>query len=46
MGDYITSSNIVGVGVKSTSAGGYVIGKALQALKDDGGNVTAYKCCN
>lgn len=37
IGDYITSSNVAGVGVKSTSQGVAVLGRALQALKDDGG---------
>jgi len=37
IGDYITSSNIAGVGVKSLVPGEPKLGKALQALKDDGG---------
>ncbi len=37
VGDYITSSNIVGVGVKSKTVGTQVLGKALEELKDDKG---------
>jgi len=37
VGDYITSSNVAGVGVKSVEPGQPKLGRALQALKDDGG---------
>ena len=37
IGDYITSSNVVGVGIKGSSDGSPILGRALQALKDDGG---------